>query len=106
MSEWVKPGASMEEFSYTKYQCLQESQQREARSSFGGSAGSRYGGVYGGDRDQYGGLYGGQSGLAFGGDSVDHVVTNDNLFRACMNATAGIYSRWATIDKGIIKEQN
>lgn len=66
MSEWVKPGASMDEFSYTKYQCLQESQQRQAHFAMGGGQG--------------------QYGLQYGAESVDHVVTNDGLFRACMNA--------------------
>lgn len=66
MVEWVKPGAGMEEFSYTKYKCLQEAQQREAHFAMGGG------------NTQYGAQYGAQS--------VDHVVTNNHLFRACMNA--------------------
>lgn len=55
---WVKPGASDNDFAKDRYSCLQESQQRVGASSFN----------------------------AYGGGSVSKVVTNDQLFSACMSA--------------------
>ncbi len=55
---WVKPGATQQDFSSDKYQCLQESQQQKGYATV----------------NQWGGS-------AFSGAS-----TNGNLFASCMNA--------------------
>lgn len=55
---WSKPGSSQDEFSKDRYTCLQQAQQP----------------VSGAYVNQYGGSSSGQ------------MITNDNLFGACMNA--------------------
>lgn len=55
---WNKPGASQDDFSRDRYTCMQDSQQR----------------VSGAVVNQ------------FGGYSTNEVITNPNIFRACMNA--------------------
>jgi hypothetical protein len=55
---WYKDGATQQEFASDRYACLQQSQQR----------------VSGAYVNQYGGA------------SQDTVITNDQLFGACMNA--------------------
>lgn len=67
---WVKPGGTQGELSSVRYICLQEAQQREAKSK---SAGNSYG--------------------AYRSASVDTTVTNDTLFNACMNSQ-GWYSKY------------
>lgn len=61
--EWTKAGGTQDELSRVRYQCLQESQQRAAASK---SVGNAYG--------------------AYQSASVDKTITNDTLFRACMNS--------------------
>lgn len=55
---WNKPGASQDDFSKDRYECLQQSQQRSAGASIN------------------------RAGLV----ASDNVITNAELFRACMNA--------------------
>ena len=55
---WVKPGAGQTEFQQAKYSCLKNSQQREAKAH--------------GDSVAY--------------DYDNKVVTNDQIFNACMGA--------------------
>jgi hypothetical protein len=61
--EWTKAGGTQDELSRVRYQCLQESQQRAAASK---SVGNAYG--------------------AYQSASVDKTITNESLFRACMNS--------------------
>lgn len=74
---WYKAGASQEEFGEVKYRCLQEAQQPQA------SAYSSYANGYKNSNNQFSGAY--SSGM----------VTNEELFNACMNAY-GFY--WVTTD--------
>jgi predicted aspartyl protease len=55
---WTKPGLKQEEFAQDRYSCMQQSQQRVSTAFV----------------DQY------------GGSAVNHVITNNNLFNACMNS--------------------
>jgi hypothetical protein len=55
---WAKPGATLEELSKVKYNCLKESQQEVSRS----------------ENNMY------------GGKATSHAITNNTLFNACMNA--------------------
>src|SRR5262249_16712166 len=55
---WVKPGSSQNDFAQDRYRCLRESQQR-----VGGAFVNQYGGA-----------------------ASDSVVTNEQLFSACMNS--------------------
>ena len=55
---WSKPGGTQDEFSRDKYACMKQSQQR----------------VSGAYVDRY------------SGSSASEVITNQNLFNACMNA--------------------
>jgi len=59
---WSKRGGTQDELSGVKYQCLQNSQQQRAVSKSVGNQG------------------------AYKSASVDGMVTNDQLFHACMNA--------------------
>lgn len=61
---WYKPYFTREEFAKDKYNCLQESQQRKS---------SAQGGYYAGN-------------IYIPGSSDSSVVTNWNLFNACMEA--------------------
>jgi predicted aspartyl protease len=55
---WVKPGLTQEQFAKDRYACMQQSQQRVSSAYV----------------SQY------------GGGAVNHVITNANLFNACMTA--------------------
>ena len=63
---WKKPGASQAEFSKTRFDCLTSSQQPYASSAFDAS----------------------------GGNAESKLVTNNNLFTACMNSNG-----WFLTDK-------
>lgn len=65
LMDWVKLGATQEEYSKDKYYCMQQSQQRIYKSGFN---------------------------VTSGGWAVEKTVTNDELFNACMNAN-GWYLR-------------
>lgn len=65
---WVKPNANESEFSNDKYQCMLNSQQRRSSSTYSNSGG-----------------YVSDSSFSLG-RSVSEVVTNGDLFAACMNA--------------------
>lgn len=56
---WQKNGGTQDEFSRAQYTCMQQSQQRVAGATVN----------------------------AFGGYATNQVVTNDGLYRACMNAS-------------------
>ena len=71
---WIKNGGTQEEFSSTKYECMQASQQR----------------VSGAYVNQY------------SGQAQDTVITNPNLFAACMNAH-GWY--WRAVPPGTVVYQ-
>lgn len=62
MPVWTKRGGTQDELGRVRYQCLQNSQQRESSSA---SAGNQRG---------------------YQSAAVDGMVTNDRLFHACMNA--------------------
>jgi predicted aspartyl protease len=72
---WVKPGLTQEEFAKDRYNCMQQSQQRVS-SAFVGQ---------------------------YGGSAVNHVITNDNLFSACMNSQG--YSLVSSQQLAATKEQ-
>ena len=55
---WAKPGATLDELTKVKYNCLKESQQEVSRS----------------ENNMY------------GGKATSHAITNQALFEACMNA--------------------
>jgi len=55
---WMKPGASQNEFSTDKYECLQQAQQRVSGAQVN----------------------------TYGGSSSNQVITNNSLFRSCMNS--------------------
>ncbi|MDM0110068.1 hypothetical protein QTH97_34560 [Variovorax sp. J22R24] len=55
---WNKPGGTQEDYSRTRYTCMQQSQQRVAGATVN----------------------------AFGGYSTNQMVTNENMLYACMNA--------------------
>lgn len=55
---WIKPGATQNEFSQDKYDCMQQAQQRVS----------------------------GVLVNAYGGAATNQVITNGNLFSSCMNA--------------------
>jgi hypothetical protein len=68
---WLKPGASLDDFAKDKYACMQQSQQPTSAAYLG----------------QYGGV------------SNSRVITNENSFGACMNAS-GWYLTQMTDPKG------
>jgi predicted aspartyl protease len=68
---WTKPGFSQDEFAKDRYSCMQQSQQR----------------VSGAYADQYGAV------------SSNHVITNANLFSACMNAQGYTLEKQASLDQ-------
>jgi len=55
---WVKPGLTQEQFAKDRYSCMQQSQQRVSAAFVN----------------------------EYGGSSSNHVITNANLFSACMSA--------------------
>lgn len=65
MPVWTKPGGSQDELGRVRYQCLQEAQQRAAASRSTG----------------------------YQSAAVDKMVTNDELFNACMNSRGWYLTR-------------
>jgi predicted aspartyl protease len=74
---WVKPGLTKEEFAKDRYSCMQQSQQRVSSAYV----------------DQY------------GGSSSNHVITNANLFNACMNAQGYTLVKQASLDQAKAAKQ-
>jgi hypothetical protein len=68
---WTKPGLTQDQFAKDRYGCMQQSQQRVSSAYV----------------DQY------------GGGSVNHVITNANLFNACMTAQGYTLHKQATIEQ-------
>jgi predicted aspartyl protease len=68
---WVKPGLTQDQFAKDRYGCMQQSQQRVSSAYV----------------DQY------------GGGSVNHVITNANLFNACMNAQGYSLQKQASVEQ-------
>jgi predicted aspartyl protease len=68
---WVKPGLTQEEFAKDRYACMQQSQQR---------VGTAYVSQY-------------------GGGASNRVITNGNLFNACMNAQGYTLQKQASVDQ-------
>lgn len=105
--QWYKAGATQQEFQEVNYMCLKESQQHatQASSSFEGRSldGSYYQhiGAAAVTPKVYGGGYS-HEGYALGGSKADfssnyssEMITNEKLFKACMNAY-GFY--WVIMD--------
>jgi hypothetical protein len=67
---WYKDDATQEEFSRTRYECLQEAQQRQSSAYVNGNA--------------Y--VFGNQGAAQIQGSAQSGAVTNGQLFGACMNA--------------------
>ena len=65
MPVWTKPGGTQDELSRSRYQCLQEAQQRAAASRS----------------------------IGYQSAAVDKMVTNDELFNACMNSRGWYLTR-------------
>lgn len=68
---WVKPGASQNDFSKDRYDCLQQSQQRVSGAYVN----------------------------AYGGASSNKVITNDQLFGACMNSKGWTLQSQSQVEK-------
>jgi predicted aspartyl protease len=68
---WTKPGLTQDQFAKDRYSCMQQSQQRVSSAYV----------------DQY------------GGGSINHVITNANLFNACMTAQGYTLVKQASVDQ-------
>jgi hypothetical protein len=75
---WVKPGLTQDEFAKDRYACMQQSQQRVSAAFV----------------SQY------------GGSASNHVITNANLFNACMNAQGYTLQKQASLaEQTAVKDQ-
>ena len=68
---WTKPGLTQDQFAKDRYGCMQQSQQRVSSAYL----------------DQY------------GGGSINHVITNANLFNACMTAQGYTLVKQASVEQ-------
>jgi predicted aspartyl protease len=74
---WTKPGSTQEGFNKDSYSCMQQSQQRVATAFVN----------------------------EYGGSSSNHVITNNNLYNACMNAQGYTLQALAPLEQAKAQRQ-